>query len=343
MCFQNSGVHGCQSTKDLSVPVRFYIAHPLCFAQSASSCTRAAPARLDKAFPAGYICSMKTDLIQSVSSLPEAVEIFERMTGVSLTIHDVQGIHPPRWRHRQMPNRHMHNAPFCRQGRFEHPVWNNRCTEDCLKAVHAQVRRSSSPFCKFCWKGVLELVVPVERYGRVTLVLYAGPFRKPGAEAPESEVRLTARCLKHFRELPEWSEEKAEELTAVLRLFGQGLLEQLTEMTEQESAATREQIIRRFIIDNSHRQLNLAELAEILHLSLSRTGHAVREELGMTFHEAVMSERMNRAANLLATHYQLPLAEIAAITGFRDAHYFTRCFTRHFGVSPRSYQKKLRD
>ena len=286
---------------------------------------------------------MKIESVPIVSSLPDAVENFERMTGVSLTIHDVQGIHPPRWRHRQMPNRHLHCAAYCMEGRFEHPVWNNRCTEDCLKAVHAQVRRSAAPFCKSCWKGVLELVVPIERESRVVLVLYAGPFRKKGAEKPECDLRLSARCIKHFRELPEWSEEKAEELTSVLRLFGQGLLEQLGEMTEQESSGTREQIIRRFIIDNSHRQLTLGELAEILHLSLSRAGHAVREELGMTFHDAVMCERMNRAANLLATHYKISLADVASITGFRDVHYFSRCFVRYFGMPPRSYQKKLRD
>lgn len=286
---------------------------------------------------------MKIESVPIVSSLPDAVENFERMTGVSLTIHDVQGIHPPRWRHRQMPNRHLHCAAYCMEGRFEHPVWNNRCTEDCLKAVHAQVRRSAAPFCKSCWKGVLELVVPIERESRVVLVLYAGPFRKKGAELPECTGRLTGKCLKLFRELPEWSVEKAEELTAVLRLFGQGLLEQLGEMTDQESSGTREQIIKRFIIDNSHRQLTLGELAEILHLSLSRAGHAVREELGMTFHDAVMCERMNRAANLLATHYKIALSDVAAITGFRDVHYFSRCFVRYFGIPPRAYQKKLRD
>ena len=128
-----------------------------------------------------------------------------------------------------------------------------------------------------------------------------------------------------------------------MTVFGHGLLDRLGEMTEQESSGSREQIIKKFIIDNSHRALSLAELAEILHLSLSRTGHAVREELGMTFHEAVMCERMNRAANLLTAHYKLPLAEIAAIAGFRDTHYFIRCFTRHFGVPPRAYQKKTRE
>ncbi|MBQ7394693.1 MAG: helix-turn-helix domain-containing protein [Lentisphaeria bacterium] len=286
---------------------------------------------------------MKTDSFSFASTLPESVEHFERMAGVSLTIHDVQGIHPPRWRHRQMPNRHLHCAPFCMEGRFEHPVWNNRCTEDCLKEVHAQVRRNPAPFCKTCWKGVRELVVPIVREGRVILVLYAGPFREPGTAKPACDLRLSPQCIKHFRELPEWSETRAAELTSVMTVFGHGLLDRLGEMTEQESSGSREQIIKKFIIDNSHRALSLAELAEILHLSLSRTGHAVREELGMTFHEAVMCERMNRAANLLTAHYKLPLAEIAAIVGFRDTHYFIRCFTRHFGVPPRAYQKKNRE
>lgn len=286
---------------------------------------------------------MKIDTIPTVFSLPDAVEAFERKIGVSLTVHDVQGIHPPGWRHRQMPNRHLHCAPFCREGRFEHPVWNNLCTEDCLKAVHAQVRRSPEAFCKSCWKGVLELVVPIVRDGRVILVLFAGPFRQPGGEAPVCGQRLNAACFRHFRELPEWSDGRAVELIALLRVFGNGLLDALGLLTEQETSGSREQIIRKFIIDNSHRQITLAELADLLHLSFSRTGHAVHEELGMTFHEAVMAERMNRAANLLMTHDRIPLAEVAAITGFRDVHYFSRCFARHFGMPPRSWRKTLRD
>lgn len=52
----------------------------------------------------------------------------------------------------------------------------------------------------------------------------------------------------------------------------------------------------------------------------------------MCFSEALMKERMNRAANLLRTHPAIPLPELAASLGFTDSSYFIRCFSKAYGM-----------
>ena len=270
--------------------------------------------------------------------LAEAIAAFERLAGIHLTVHDVQGLHPPRWRHRQMPNRHLHRAPFCWEERFEHPVWNDNCTRDCLTATHSQLRREPAPFVKRCWKGGVELVVPVVRDGRVLIVLFAGVFRD--ADAPEPP--LSGENLRRYRELPAWREDRMPELVSALTFFGSALLYELDRLDVRENDGSREQLIRRFLYENAHRQIALADLAAHLKISVSRAGHAVREVLGRTFHEALLEERMTRAVHLLAISPKAPLEEIASAVGFRDVFYFSRCFSRFYGEGPRTYQRKRR-
>ena len=285
----------------------------------------------------GYIRStMKIRTVAPLPPLPKAIAAFERLTGIQITVHDVQGHRPPRWRHRQMPDRHLHQAPFCREGRFEHPVWNDRCACECLTETHARLRREPVPFLKQCWKGGVELVVPIVRDGRVPLVLFAGVFRP--ADAPEPA--LPEACLRHYRALPVWTDEKAPELVSALTFFGGALLYELGRLDAREDDGSREQRIRKFIFDHAHRPVTLAEPAAYLKVSVSRAGHAVREALGKTFHEALLEERMSRAVHLLSIAPKAPLSEIATAAGFRDVFYFSRCFSRYYGMGPRTYQRR---
>lgn len=282
---------------------------------------------------------MKTRPAAPMPPLPEAVAAFEKLTGLRLTVHDVRDSRPPRWRHRQLPNRHLHQAPFCREGRFEHPVWNDNCARECLRETHARLHREPVPFLKQCWKGGVELVVPVVREGRILLVLFAGVFRPAGAPEPP----LPEACLARYRALPEWSEERAPELVSALTFFGSALLYELDRLDAREDDGSREQRIRKFIFDHAHRAVTLAELAAYLKVSVSRAGHSVRETLGKSFHEALLEERMTRAVHLLSIAPKAPLAKIAAAAGFRDVFYFSRCFSRYYGMGPRTYQRRARE
>ena len=137
---------------------------------------------------------MKAEPVSRLPKLAAMVTAFERVSGASITIHDVRGILSTQESSRILPGRFLHNDQFCKRGRFERTAWNNLCTNDCKKAVYEQLKRDSSPFVKLCWKGVLELVVPVVREGRMMLVLYAGVFRRCGRNEPEKLGELHAEA-----------------------------------------------------------------------------------------------------------------------------------------------------
>ena len=266
------------------------------------------------------------------------VNAFERKAGVHITIHDVRGVLSLQENNRILPGRFLHNCDYCRKERFKHPVWNNRCTADCKTRIHELLRRTPEPVVKCCWKGVLEVVVPVVRQGRLMLVLYAGVFRREGAVSPETAVELPAYYHKLYHELPVLTVERQRELLALLTLLGKALLTELEEFEELSKNGTREQLILGFLRQNAHRNVSIDELAEYLNLSVSRTAHTVREQLGMTFKQALLEERMARAANLLNSNPHLSIGRISGMLGFADEHYFMRCFSKYYGMAPRRYQ-----
>ena len=131
-------------------------------------------------------------------SLAAALQAFERKHGVHLTLHDCRGIFYHADGTPFFPGRYMHIHPYCITGRFETPGWNRRCHEECMLRAEAAADRLRRPFLHSCWKGVTELIVPLERNGSLALLLYAGAFRTPGTELPEELPEEVADMLRRM-------------------------------------------------------------------------------------------------------------------------------------------------
>lgn len=63
----------------------------------------------------------------------------------------------------------------------------------------------------------------------------------------------------------------------------------------------------------------------------------IKRQTGMPLHRYILHYRLSVAMNLLHTT-RLPVAEIAAQSGFSDGNYFCRCFRKQWGRSPGSYR-----
>ena len=81
-------------------------------------------------------------------------------------------------------------------------------------------------------------------------------------------------------------------------------------------------------------------LAERNAVSPGRLSTMIKEKVGMTFSDLVVSLRMQKAKELLMND-RLSIQEIAEKVGYNDYFYFTKVFKRTENISPSKYRKTL--
>jgi AraC-like DNA-binding protein len=96
----------------------------------------------------------------------------------------------------------------------------------------------------------------------------------------------------------------------------------------------------RFIRDNVHRPLSLADCARICNLSRCEFSRRFRAEQGVSFSEYVLRLRIQQAAALL-TESRYSVSEAAFAVGFNDLSYFARVFRRFVGMPASLYRRSL--
>jgi AraC-like DNA-binding protein len=92
------------------------------------------------------------------------------------------------------------------------------------------------------------------------------------------------------------------------------------------------------ILANLHRNITVDEMAAVAGLSRAHFTRLFAESEGLPPAEYVLSERMRRAAKLFVVNPAISIKEVANLTGFEDANYFSKVFRRFFGASPTEFR-----
>jgi AraC-like DNA-binding protein len=277
--------------------------------------------------------------------IPEyAVSMFERLHRLRVTVHDLRGTLWPFLR----PDRFQHAQPECQAIKMQSG------NSDCLRFEIQDTRRDLAALPEgrvhICHAGLVEWAVPVFREGRLEWLLFAGVRTpglslRPGYRAPRIhraellpvpvrpapvEDDEAAIVLEHLRQL-------AARLD-VWRQPGYGSGGTKGNTAAGDLFASRRTRILRFVqARHTDSGICLTDLAHTLDLSVSRTGHAVREACGTTFPALLAEARLRTAAGLLR-HSALSVLEVAAASGFADPSRFHRHFKRTFGTTPHRYR-----
>ena len=263
----------------------------------------------------------------------------ESFMGLSITIHDCRGLLRDLNGDPLLPGRHLHSHPYCVQGRYKLAEYNSACVLDCFWDSEIHAERELKPFVKHCWKGVVELVVPIAQENTHILSIYAGAFRKSGNEL-ESSIKLSSETQKLYERLTVWDDDKMQSCSRILYFIGQGIVEYLNQQNKINNISLAyENKIREYLQHNAHKNIRLADLAKYLCLSSSRTSHIVTKSLGRSFQEQLNHERMLRARVLLLSSNHT-LKNISALIGINNVFYFIRLFKKFYGKPPATYRKQ---
>ena len=86
--------------------------------------------------------------------------------------------------------------------------------------------------------------------------------------------------------------------------------------------------------------LNVEKLAEVACVSVSSLFKKMKATIGVSPNEFILICRLKKATDLLKNQ-SLSIEEVSIMVGFRSHAYFSTCFKKQFGVSPRVYREKI--
>ena len=90
-----------------------------------------------------------------------------------------------------------------------------------------------------------------------------------------------------------------------------------------------------YVGDNLARELTLTELSGVAHMSPFHFSRMFKLSTGLSPHRYVIRRRVERAKEIL-TLTDLPLHEVARLSGFADQSHLAKHTRRLLGVSPRA-------
>jgi len=101
------------------------------------------------------------------------------------------------------------------------------------------------------------------------------------------------------------------------------------------------QKVKLYIDVNLENPINIAGASKELNVSISHLSHAIKKELGCSFIQYSLLQKMKKAQRMLEEG-KTPVKDISAALGFSDQNYFPRVFKKTVGCSPIDYRKNYK-
>lgn len=280
--------------------------------------------------------------------IPEcAIETFERIHKLNITVHDLTGNLSPFLK----PYRFHHRSPLCLAVKAQgHSV---TCQHFEIKSLRQDLAHLPEGRIHVCHAGLVEWVAPVFEKEKLSWILFAGP-RLPGKPLSSAiRARSTKWPKSPWAEKlalpPSVEENEGQLIMEHLRQLAARLQKWARELKSRRSAenkasefpsdliTTRQTAVLRFIEDKYAQPVTLPMLAKKLCLSESRASHVVRECCGRNFRELLIQKRLGVAMELLRQS-GMGVLEVAMASGFEDVAHFHRLFRRRIGTTPAKYR-----
>lgn len=254
---------------------------------------------------------------------------------VTLTLHDHAGVFILPDGFKLLPGINVHQAPCCSFNQKS----RSKCLSHCRTEAMLRALEQRSSFKSFCWRGIVEMVMPLFWGERHAATIFAGVFRDQNFDLssfPQSYRKL-------YLAMPVWRDDLAKNLEQIMILCGYSLMKIADNLrTEYENQPGKKGEILRFFQQKYTFSITATDLSEHLGFSNSHTIHLLKQYFGMGFSALLNSERVSHVERLLK-ETDLPLREIAQLTGFQNEYYLSKVFKKKCTLSPGAYRKKFQE
>lgn len=97
--------------------------------------------------------------------------------------------------------------------------------------------------------------------------------------------------------------------------------------------------IRKYVEENCSSDMSPSLLAELFHMNEFSLSDRFKQHVGGSLHKYVTKLRMTKAEQLLQQS-AIKVKETAKLVGYSDVDYFTDCFKKHCGESPKKFRER---
>jgi AraC-like DNA-binding protein/ligand-binding sensor protein len=230
-----------------------------------------------------------------------------------------------------------------------------KCNRTCAACLEMQKKMDdipgTGPRTVTCFAGLCDSAVPVQVGEKIIGFLQTGQvaLRKPAA----------AQFGKITRQLLDWgvtvdlhkledayyqsrclAPQQYAAMVKLLETFAQHLSLLANQIVVQEDEA-ESPLVRRaraYILANQADPIDLAKVAQAMHVSTFYFCKMFKKATGLTFTEYLSRVRVEKAKNLLLNPH-LRISEIAYDVGFQSLTHFNRVFRQVVGQSPSDYRE----
>lgn len=259
---------------------------------------------------------------------------FYDISGIRISIHDAE--------FNEIYSYPKSPTPFCKAIQQDKKVFS-----DCLKndsAAFLQAKQSGKVFVYKCRRGLYEAVAPIYHYGTVSGYLMMGQICDTDKNTKSQIINGATAIL--------GDSQKATELTETVKSIDRQLIysyinimtvlaEYLTE-TNKLFAPTEKlaKLIAEYINRNFQDKITLSVLSQKFECCNATLTNTFKKEYKMSIMSYICKVRLEKSKEMLEKSRK-SIKEISNECGFYDQNYFSKTFSKYYGISPTSFRENV--
>lgn len=207
-----------------------------------------------------------------------------------------------------------------------------------------KVKNSGEVYVYKCRRGLYEAVAPLYSFGTLSGYLMMGQICDNDPSSVETTLNIAKKIL--------MDDKKAAEVTSKIKTINRNLINSYINImillaeyitgTNRTFSNTEKlpTLIKEFIAKNYTTKITLNTLSHKFGCCNATLTKSFKNEFGVTIMDYLFKVRIEKAAELVKKTRR-SFKEISSDCGFYDQNYFSKSFSKYYGVSPSEYRSSV--